>query len=69
MEASVNQKLMPDVLLDCSQTDQVCFWAKKFEVSPMAIRTAVRACCSNSISQIAQYIQQVYLPAKQGSSN
>jgi len=60
--APLNQN--EDVLLDCSENDQVCMWAEKLKVSPQALKTAVRACCSNSIAKIANYLQYTYLPNK-----
>lgn len=54
-----------ETLLDCSQSDEVSFWASQFEVSPQAIKSAVRACGSNSVGRIADYLQRYYLPAQQ----
>lgn len=53
-----------DFLLDCSRQEEINHWAKKLKVSPQAIKTAIRACCSNHIATIAYYIQSTYLPAK-----
>lgn len=55
----------PNLILDCSQPDQINFWAETFQVSPQAIKTAVRACCNNSIACISAYLQNVYIPSMQ----
>lgn len=51
------QPLDMNQILDCSQPDQVNFWADVFNVSPQAIKTAVRACCNNSIACISNYLK------------
>ena len=53
----------PNLLLDCSQEDQVNFWAEALQVSPQAIKTAIRACCNNSIACISAYIKNTSLPS------
>jgi hypothetical protein len=60
MQTISRKAATPDLLLDCSEADQVCYWADVFNVSPQAIKTAVRACCSNSIPHIAHYLKHVY---------
>ena len=64
MKKLTHQHLDPDLLLDCSQEDQVNFWAEIFQVKPEAIKTAVRACCNNSIACISAYLKNTYLPNK-----
>jgi hypothetical protein len=53
-----------DLVLDCSQEKEVSYWAQHFNVSPQAIKTAVRACCNNNIISIARYLQSDYKKAK-----
>ena len=65
MKKRVHQTIDPDLLLDCSQEDQINFWAEIFQVTPQAIKTAVRACCNNSIACISAYLKNGYQPAKQ----
>jgi hypothetical protein len=60
MQPIVRKPIDPDMLLDCSETDQVCYWANKLNVTPQTLKTAVRACCSNSIPRIALYLKYVY---------
>lgn len=60
MQTTSRKTVDPDLLLDCSEADQVCYWAAKFNVTPQAVKTAVRACCSNSIPHIAHYLKHVY---------
>jgi hypothetical protein len=64
MEKRVHQTADADLLLDCSQEDQVSFWAEIFQVTPEAIKTAVRACCNNSITSVSAYLKNTYHPAK-----
>ena len=63
MEKLVHQTIEPDLLLDCSQEDQINFWAEIFQVTPQALKIAVRACCNNSIAVISAYLQNSYKPA------
>ena len=60
MQTISRKAVDPDLLLDCSDADQVCYWADKFNVTPQAVKTAVRACCSNSVPQIAHYLKHIY---------
>jgi len=64
MKSVMNESLDPELLLDCSQEEEVSLWASRFKVSPQAVKTAVRACCSNSIVNIANYLEQNYLPSR-----
>jgi hypothetical protein len=65
MKKLVYQTIDPDLLLDCSQEDQINFWAEIFQVTPAAIKTAVRACCNNSIACISAYLKNSAKPASQ----
>ncbi|MEJ7560609.1 MAG: DUF3606 domain-containing protein [Pedobacter sp.] len=62
MQTIARKPQNPDLLLDCSESDQICYWANEFNVTPQMIKTAVRACCSNSIPRIAYYLKYVYEP-------
>lgn len=62
MEREENEPIDPEMILDCSEQEEICFWARKFNVSPLAIKTAVRACCSNRILRIATYLQDHPMP-------
>lgn len=64
MKSVMNESLDPELLLNCSQEEEVSLWASRFKVSPQAVKTAVRACCSNSIVNIATYLEQKYLPSR-----
>jgi hypothetical protein len=64
MQPTARKHQSPELLLDCSETDQVCYWANELNVTPQAVKTAVRACCSNSIPRIAHYLKNVYPAAK-----
>ncbi|WP_443147250.1 DUF3606 domain-containing protein [Pedobacter sp. GR22-6] len=64
MEGQNNQQFDPELILDCAQQHEICYWASKFRVSPMALKTAVRACCSNRILHIARYLQDHRRPGQ-----
>jgi hypothetical protein len=66
MQTISRKAIDPELLLDCSETDQVCYLANLLEVSPQAVKTAVRACCSNSIPLIAYYLKYFYPSQKLG---
>jgi len=59
------QTLDPNLLLDCSQADQVNFWAEMFQVTPQAIKSAVRACCNNSVACISAYLKNRNIPHRE----
>lgn len=61
MKSLVTENLEPELILDCSQDEEVYFWARKFNVSPQAVKTAVRACCNNNIASIASYLERHYM--------
>lgn len=58
MKKPSHQILTPDFLLDCSQADQINLCAEMFQVSPQAIKSAVRACCNNSVACISAHLQK-----------
>jgi len=60
-----------DVLefLDCSQDEEVRYLATRFNVTPQAVKAAVRACCNNSVEHLIYYIQNIYLPLKNRNVN
>lgn len=64
MKKPIRQTIAPDLLLDCSQEDQVNFWAEIFQVTPEAVKTAVRACCDNRIACISAYLKNTYNTAR-----
>lgn len=56
-----------NLLLDCSEPEQLNFWAEVFHVSPQTLKSAVRACCDNSIECIFTYLKKQQLIPKQPS--
>lgn len=69
MKKLSHQTLDPTLLLDCSQNDQINFWAEMFQVSPQAIKSAVRACCNNSIACISAYLKNKNIPISEKKQN
>ena len=44
--------------IDFSQERELAYWSTALNVKPELIKTAARACCSNEISQIAEYLKR-----------
>ena len=43
---------------------KLAYWSAKLKVKKELIKTAARACCSNEVSKIKQYLKQKYLATK-----
>jgi len=64
MSSLIKENPKTDGFLDCSREEDVRTFAAKFNVSPQAVKSAVRACCSNSIEKVTHYLRTSYLPVK-----
>jgi hypothetical protein len=64
MNSLRKEDLKTETFLDCSQDEDVRFFAARFNVSPQVVRSAVCAYRSNSVERLAHYLQNSYLPIK-----
>ena len=44
-------------LIDFSMESEVAYWASKLNVRPEVMKTAARACCSNAVAEIKEYLK------------
>lgn len=58
MENSTNGKDPKEVLLDFSEEEQVSYWADKLGTTREIIKSAARACHSNTIGQIVDHLKE-----------
>lgn len=47
-------------LIDFSSESELSFWSAKLQVRPEAIKTAAKACCSNEVSKVKEYLKTKY---------
>ena len=52
------------ILVDFSSDSELAYWSAKLKVRKELIKTAARACCSNEVSKIKQYLTQKYAARK-----
>lgn len=45
-----------DASIDFSHESELSYWASVLNVRPEVIKTAARACCSNKVTHIAEYL-------------
>ncbi|WP_256006696.1 DUF3606 domain-containing protein [Pedobacter deserti] len=45
-------------LIDFSEFAELNYWSLQLKATPEAIKTAARACCSNAVGQISEYLHR-----------
>jgi hypothetical protein len=51
-------RLPTDQRIDFSENGQIAYWSKKLNAQPEKLKTAARACCSNAVDKIADYLKK-----------
>jgi hypothetical protein len=54
MNSSVNVR--DNQLIDFSEFAELNYWSLQLKATPEAIKTAARACCSNAVEKITEYL-------------
>lgn len=53
-----SSSIQPDQLIDFSEYRQIVYWSQKLNAQPEMLKTAARACCSNAVDKIAEYLKK-----------
>ena len=49
--------IYPNQLIDFSEYTQIAYWSEKLNAQPETLKAAARACCSNAVDKIADYLK------------